>query len=162
MFICPKYCTIAIVFFIGMIYMSFAVDKCAITRRFMENLNEIQEERYRSIISERRNIYLSGYILGLAMSAIVIVGMMNCINKFQMLCLTGSITFLTAYFYYMLSPKQDLMVVYLDNRMQRMEWQKIYKKMQFNYHVGLLLGVIAAILFTMSIGDKDKMNTNEY
>jgi heterodisulfide reductase subunit A-like polyferredoxin len=62
----------------------------------------------------------------------------------------------------MLSPKQDLMVVYLDNRMQRMEWQKIYKKMQFNYHVGLLLGVIAAILFTMSIGDKDKMNINEY
>jgi hypothetical protein len=162
MFICPKYCTIAIVFFIGMIYMSFAVDKCAITKRFMENLNEMQEQRYRYIISERRNIYLSGYILGLAMSAIVIVGMMNCINKFQMLCLTGSITFLTAYFYYMLSPKQDLMVVYLDNRMQRMEWQKIYKKMQFNYHVGLLLGVIAAILFTMSIGDKDKMNVNEY
>jgi hypothetical protein len=43
------------------------------------------------------------------------------------------------------------MVVYLDNRMQRLEWQKIYKKMQFNYHVGLLLGVIAAVLLTMSV-----------
>jgi hypothetical protein len=151
MFICPKYCSIAIVFLVGMIYMTFAVDKCAIATRFVESLNEAQAERYQCIISERRNIYLSGYLLGMALSAIVIVGMMNSINKYQMICITGSITFLTVYFYYILSPKQDLMVVYLDNRMQRMEWQKIYKKMQFNYHVGLLLGVIAAVLLTMSV-----------
>lgn len=78
---------------------------------------------------------------------------MKNITKFQMLCLTGSITFLTVYFYYILSPKQDLMVVYLNDRSQRYEWQKIYKKMQFNYHVGLLLGIIAALLLTMSVND---------
>jgi hypothetical protein len=160
MFICPKYCSIAIVFFIGMIYMSFAIDKCALTRKFMRSLSDTQLERYKLIVSERRNIYLSGYLLGLSLSAIVIVGMMNTLNKMQMVCLTGSITFLTAYFYYILSPKQDLMVLYLDDRYQRYEWQKIYKKMQFNYHVGLLLGIIAAILITMSVNDKEPLSSS--
>ena len=160
MFICPKYCTIAIVFFIGMIYMSFAIDKCAVTRNFTKSLSDTQLERYKYIVSERRNIYLSGYILGLALSAIVIVGMMDSLNKMQMVCLTGSITFLTAYFYYILSPKQDLMVLYLDNRYQRYEWQKIYKKMQFNYHVGLLLGIISAALITMSVNDKEPSSSS--
>lgn len=160
MFICPKYCSVAIVFFIGMIYMSFAIDKCALTRNFMNSLSESQIERYKLIVSERRNIYLSGYLLGLALSAIVIVGMAETLNKMQMICLTGSITFLTSYFYYILSPKQDLMVLYLDNRSQRYEWQKIYKKMQFNYHVGLLLGIIAAVLITISFSnEKDKQQS---
>jgi len=153
MFICPKYCGIAIVFLVGMIYMTFAIDKCAITKNFVNSLSEAQAEKYKSIIAERRHIYLSGYLFGLALSAIIIVGMMKSITKFQMLCLTGSITFLTVYFYYILSPKQDLMVVYLNDRSQRYEWQKIYKKMQFNYHVGLLLGIIAALLLTMSVSD---------
>jgi hypothetical protein len=159
MFICPKYCSIAIVFFIGMIYMSFSIDKCALTKNFMKSLSEPQLERYKLIVSERRNIYLSGYLLGLSLSAIVIVGMMNTLNKMQMVCLTGSITFLTAYFYYILSPKQDLMVLYLNDRYQRYEWQKIYKKMQFNYHVGLLLGIIAAVLITMSVNDKESLTS---
>lgn len=153
MFICPKYCGIAIVFLVGMIYMTFAIDKCSITKNFIKSLNDAQAEKYRSIVAERRHIYLSGYLFGLALSAIIIVGMMKNITKFQMLCLTGSITFLTVYFYYILSPKQDLMVVYLNDRSQRYEWQKIYKKMQFNYHVGLLLGIIAALLLTMSVND---------
>jgi len=153
MFICPKYCGIAIVFFVGMIYMTFAIDKCAITKNFVNSLTDAQADKYKSIVAERRNIYLSGYLFGLALSAIIIVGMMKSITKFQMLCLTGSITFITVYFYYILSPKQDLMVVYLSDRSQRYEWQKIYKKMQFNYHVGLLLGIIAALLLTMSLRD---------
>ena len=142
MFICPKYCGIAIVFLVGMVYMTFAIDKCSITKNFINSLSDAQADRYKSIVAERRHIYLSGYLFGLALSAIIIVGMMKTITKFQMLCLTGSITFLTVYFYYILSPKQDLIVVYLNDKAQRNEWQKIYKKMQFNYHVGLLLGII--------------------
>lgn len=156
MFLCPKYCGLAIVFLVGMIYMTFAIDKCVITRNFVETLSESQAERYRSIINERRNIYLSGYLFGLAISAIIIISMMKTITKFQMLCLTGSITFLTVYFYYILSPKQDLMVVYLNDRNQRLQWERIYKKYQFNYHVGLLLGIISALMFTMSVKDKEE------
>ena len=63
---------------------------------------------------------------------------------------------LTSYFYYILSPKQDLMVLYLDNRRQREEWAKVYKTMQFNYHIGLLLGILAAIMFAKSCKEGDK------
>ena len=131
--------------------MTFAIDKCSITKHFINGLSESQAEKYRSIIQERRNIYLSGYLFGLAISAIIIISMMNTITKLQMLCLTGSVTFLTVYFYYILSPKQDLMVVYLNDRNQRLQWERIYKKYQFNYHLGLLLGIISALLFTMSV-----------
>ncbi len=155
MFLCPKYCGIAIIFLVGMIYMSFAIDKCEITKNFVSTLSDSQAQKYKSIISERRNIYLSGYLFGLALSAVIIVSMSHSITKFQMLCLTGSITFLTVYFYYILSPKQDLMVVYLNDRNQRMLWERIYKKYQFTYHTGLLLGIIAALLFTMSVKDKE-------
>ena len=153
MIICPKYCTVGIVFLIGMIYMAFAVDKSYVSLKFVNSLRDSQAERYKNIISERRHIYLSGYLFGLALSAIIIVGMTDKLHKFQMVCLTASVTFITVYFYYILSPKQDLMVVYLDNRYQRNEWQKIYKKMQFNYHVGWVLGIIAASLFTMAVKD---------
>lgn len=155
MILCPKYCSLAIVFLVGMIYMTFAIDKCNITKNFVETLSDLQREKYKAIINERRNIYLSGYLFGIAISAIVIISMINTITKFQMLCLTGSVTFLTVYFYYILSPKQDLMVVYLNDRNQRLQWERIYKKYQFNYHVGLLLGIISALLFTMSVKDKE-------
>ena len=61
------------------------------------------------------------------------------------------VTLLTNYFYYMLSPKSDLMVTHLDEEEQRLAWQKIYKTMQFNYHIGLVLGIIASGFFGASV-----------
>ena len=43
------------------------------------------------------------------------------------------------------------MIVHLDREDQRVEWQKIYRSMQLNYHVGLVLGIIAAGFFSGSI-----------
>jgi|Laugresu1bdmlbsd_1035121.scaffolds.fasta_scaffold29349_2 hypothetical protein len=156
MFFCPKYCGIAIVFFIAMIYMAFSVDKCDVSKNFTNSLNEYQLVKYKSIISERRGIYFTGYMLGLLISAVVIFLTFQKLQTLQILCLTGTITFLTAYFYYILSPKQDLIVLQLDTKKQREEWAKVYKTMQFNYHIGLLLGIVAAIMLAKSCKDVDE------
>jgi len=43
------------------------------------------------------------------------------------------------------------MVTHLDKEEQRLAWQKIYKTMQFNYHIGLVLGIIASGFFGASV-----------
>jgi hypothetical protein len=49
-----------------------------------------------------------------------------------------------------------LIVLQLDTKKQREEWAKVYKTMQFNYHIGLLLGIAAAIMLAKSCKDVDE------
>ena len=60
------------------------------------------------------------------------------------MCIAAGITFLVNYLYYILSPKSDSMIIHLNKKDQRVEWQKIYRGMQFNYHMGLVFGIIAS------------------
>jgi uncharacterized membrane protein YfcA len=156
--LCPKYCTVAVIFLVAMIYLSFSVDRCVASQNFMNTLNENQIMVYKSIISERRGIYFTGYLLGILLSCAVIFVFIGSksFETFETICIIASITMLTSYFYYILSPKQNLMVLYLDNRRQREEWAKVYKTMQFNYHIGLLLGILAAIMFAKSCKEGDQ------
>ena len=61
--------------------------------------------------------------------------------------MVGAITFTTNYLYYILSPKTTYMVQHLDNKDQIDEWLKIYRTMQVKYHVGLVLGILAIMIF---------------
>ena len=56
----------------------------------------------------------------------------------------------TSYFYYILSPKSKYMVSYLEGKDQIKQWLKIYKQMQFNYHIGFLLGMSGIIALSAS------------
>lgn len=149
--VCLLNCSIAVIFLVAMLYLSFSVDKSLISINFTKMLNKQQTKYYEHIIRERRNIYLSGYILGIFLSFLFIMFMKTQKYKLttnQMICSSASITFLTVYFYYILSKKPNLMVIYLDKKEQRIEWAKIYRTMQYNYHFGLVLGILAVILFT--------------
>lgn len=143
--VCLIHCAIAFVLLAGMVYLSFAVDKSAVTQSLMNELNDAQKLRYLDIIQKRRSIYLTGFTIGLFLSVVAIS--MQRSYGWSSVCLAGMITLLTVYFYYVLSPKPDLMVVYLDTEKQRQIWAEIYRKMTFHYHVGLLLGVIAVMVF---------------
>lgn len=143
------HCAISLIFFIGMVYMSFAVDKSLISQRFVRSLSPEQFEQYQHVIKSRRRIYLEGFFIGLLLSYIAIRSKKEV--GWKHVCLVGSITFLTVYFYYLLSPKPQLMVVSLQCQSQREEWAKIYKTMSFNYHMGLFLGVVGVILFTRGL-----------
>ena len=70
--ICSKTCFIAFIFLVGMIYMTFSIDKCEISDSFVDSLNDAQLEQYRLIVKERRNLYIQGFLLGLALSAIYV------------------------------------------------------------------------------------------
>ena len=61
-----------------------------------------------------------------------------------------SIIMATSYFFYILSPKSKYMISYLKSGEQVEQWLKIYKQMQFNYHIGFLLGMSAIIALSAS------------
>lgn len=148
--VCFIHCAVAFVFLVAMVYMSFAVDKTTISQGLFNQLNELQKQKYMEIIQKRREIYLHGFAIGICLSVFaVLISRSNGQSKmgWSTLCFIGCITFLSVYFYYMLSPKPELLVVYLDKEEQRKTWAQIYRTMSFTYHFGLFLGVLGVVLF---------------
>ena len=156
--VCTTSCSIAAIFLIGMIYHTFAVDQCDLYNRFMDTLSPSQQETYNRNMCERRNIYLSGYVSGLILSFFYIQYIQNKDNKdkknkYSILCIVAAISFLTSYFFYMLYPKSELIIVGLDQERQRKHWVTIYKKMQYHYHLGIVLGIIAVVFLANGMCD---------
>ena len=147
--ICLKSCAVGLVFIFATIFMTLIIDKQKIFKDYINSLNKEQLNKYNNIVNERKNISLNGYLLGLLLSLVFIVFNYNLkkINKGLVICLTSSIMFLTHYFYYILSPKTDWMVLHLDDK-QRIEWLKVYRTMQFSYHYSLLIGVLSVMIIS--------------
>jgi hypothetical protein len=87
------------------------------------------------------------YILGFVLSLFVIFYNYK-IKGFKMgnaslVCTVIAVSFITNYFYYMLSPKSDWMLNHMNSQDQVKGWLLMYREMQFNYHAGLGLGIIA-------------------
>ena len=75
-------------------------------------------------------------------------------KKFKTLtkmCIVLAISFTVNYFFYILSPKSDYMILHLNTPNERMAWLNIYKTMQFNYHLGFALGLIGMMFVGKSI-----------
>lgn len=146
--LCGISCFAAIVFLIANLYVTFTADKTTDKEALYKTLDKDDIIRYESIVKERRNVYLQGYALGILI-ALVIVSIMNTrkMGKIQITCFAGGIVLTVNYLYYMLKPKTDYMVLHLDNKDQREAWHNIYRNMQVKYHLGLVLGILAAMLF---------------
>ena len=151
---CNLGCGIALVFIIGMLYMTLSIDKKEVSGRFKKTLNEKQLDIYKNITHERLGIYYSGYGVGflLSIGAILynLMVLKSKMSKTSMVCLTSGITFLTTYFYYILSKKSDYMIMHLTSEEQKREWLNVYKTMQYNYHMGLALGIAAVMAMSVS------------
>jgi uncharacterized membrane protein YkgB len=50
----------------------------------------------------------------------------------------------------MLSPKTDWMLNHIKTNEQNKIWLEMYKTMQFNYHMGFVIGIIAVGVFAFS------------
>ena len=147
--VCYMTCSLAVVFLVANLYMTFTAHQVEAKRKLYAALSPQELKAYERIIVERRRIYLEGYLVGLVLSFLIIV--MNVwqslpLGRLSMVCTVGAVTLITNYFYYMLSPKPDLLVVRLAEPAKRELWQQVYRRMQVKYHVGLLLGIVAAML----------------
>lgn len=149
--VCTTSCAIFAVLLIGMIYMSVSIDKCTLSSDFMKTLSPEEQQKYEKRLTERKYIYYGGFILGFILSIFLLNAMPSySYGQTSILCVIGSTMFLTSYFFYILYPKQPLMIIELEKEEQRKEWAKMYKKMQYHYHTGLVIGIVAVIGFSSS------------
>ena len=147
--VCSISCSISFVFIVGMIYFYNATSKNATVLQYKQQLNAQQREAYDQIAKERLHISMQGYVLGFILSLFIIF--INYQKKHlkpaSVVCLVLATSFLTNYFYYMLSPKSDWMLNHVESRDQTQAWLFMYRKMQYYYHAGLVLGILGLGVF---------------
>lgn len=143
---CAVSCMISAIFIIGMIYFYNMTDKNPVVKHYKSLLSGELNQRYETISKERTNISYQGYILGVLLSLVIIFYNSKIkdtkMNTTSLVCTVVATTFVTNYFYYILSPKSDWMLTHLDTQEERDGWLLMYREMQYNYHMGLVLGII--------------------
>jgi len=141
-------CAVAVVLIVANIYLTLTADHSK--DNFYRTLGPELQTRYEAIIQERKLIYMKGSGLGLILSAIAISAC-GARKPVQMGCLAGAITLASTYLFYIIHPKSDYMVLYLNKVEQRTAWLNIYRNMQLKYHIGLVLGIGAAMALGYSV-----------
>jgi hypothetical protein len=132
-----------------MIYFYNATSKNATVMRYRDQLNVEQRQVYDRLAKERLHISIQGYILGFVFSFFII--MYNYKKKHikptSVVCLVLATSFITNYFYYMLTPKSDWLLNHVESREQTQAWLQMYKQMQYYYHMGMVLGIVGVGVF---------------
>jgi len=138
---------IAVALIIAMIYFQNATSKSAIVKEYKKQLPSNLQNLYEKIGSERMRINYYGYSLGLILSLIIILYNYslnkNKLTTTSLICLVIVVSFFTNYFYYILSPKSTYMLEHINSPEQTKAWLTMYREMQYNYHFGMVLGIIA-------------------
>lgn len=147
--ICKLSVMISLIFIVGYIVHAFTVDKYGITQRFRNSLDETQKKIYDKIVKERKWLSVNGYLVGLGVSLVLLV--LNYMNKkvkgiASVVSIAAATTFVIQYFFYILSPKSDWMVLHLNEEKQRSEWIKVYREMQLGFHGGIFIGIIGVAI----------------
>jgi uncharacterized protein YacL len=112
---------------------------------FSDDLDKI----YGNIVIERRNHYVIGLLLGLALSYLVLQ-LVKINNRFHKMSLFVMITLMTGVVFYFLMPKSDYMLNHLKTEEQNKAWLEVYKTMKQRYFLGFLFGALAAVPFAHS------------
>jgi len=147
---CATSCGIAVTLIAGMAYCTYMGNRTQLVQDYMRTLTEDQQRVYARIVEERRGIYLRGFGWGLLLSALLlgIHHQYKSLSRAALLCSVAAVTLATNYFYYVLSPKSDWMVLHFknDKPQDAANWLRVYRGMQVNYHVGLVLGIAGTVL----------------
>ena len=144
--ICNTSCIIAGAFIFSSVFLAFRVNKQTLNDPLFQLLSQTNKDRYMLLANERRNIYLKGFLLGFLLSLlglfIIHKTKIYKTNKISNICFITATSFIVNYFFYILHPKSDYMIRHLKSTKEKEAWLHIYRTMQFNCHLGFVLGLI--------------------
>jgi len=134
--------------------MNYAAYNSNVLVKYQHQLPDNLQRTYQNIVNERTSIYYFGYILGFVLAIIIIVYntriAKDTLSNGSMVCTVVAVSFVTNYFYYILSPKSDWMLDHIHDPEQTKAWLNMYRAMQVYYHSGLVLGLFAIGFFTFA------------
>lgn len=141
---CQKCCFVSGIFLISMIFM---LNASTITSEYEKQLPSELQGMYKSIVNERMQIYYTGFFLGFVLSVLFIIYNIYVkkekYTSISLVCIIITISFVTNYFFYVLSPKKNWMLDNVKTQEQTKAWMNMYKGMQNTYHTGLVLGIVS-------------------
>lgn len=153
---CSITALIAVGLIISMIYFQNATSKSNVVLEYKKQLPVDLQNLYDKIVAERMSISYSGYIFGLILSFVVIIYQYdfttkrNKLSNVSLVSLVVIVSFFTNYFYYMLTPKTNYMLDNLNTPEQTKAWLIMYKEMLYNYHLGMVIGIIAMAVLALA------------
>ena len=145
---CLTTCLISTGLIISIIYFQNKTMNNKVVQEYKKQLPSNLQNLYEKISKERLRINYYGYTLGLILSLIIILYNYSFTNRNKLtntslVCLVIVVSFFTNYFYYILSPKSTYMLEHINSPEQTKAWLTMYREMQYNYHMGLIIGIIA-------------------
>lgn len=120
-------------------------------REYKKSLDKDQRERLEKITDERLNIYLQGLVVGLIIALVYLYSVKS--NSWTHVCVFLAIMLGVNYLWYILSPKSDWMLKSLNSKEQKEGWLKVYRTMQYRWHMGFLLGGLGGLLLSWGLVD---------
>jgi hypothetical protein len=145
--VCRISCGLSTAFVIGMIYMTNSIEKSEIVKKYEKQLPENLKMIYKQVVKERSEIYYTGYFLGFLLAIVILILNVYLLKRkystATMVCQSVLISFIVNYFYYILTPKKNMMLEHIATPEQTKAWLKMYKGMQYSYHAGMGIGLIA-------------------
>ena len=143
--------SIGIAFIVSSIAITFCLNKKSLFNPYLDMLTDDEREKYDQIVIERRNIYLTGFGIGLFIAILMMFLLTKTLTPLQSVGIGVAIVYSISYFFYMLFPKSDYMIQYLDKKDERQAWWKIYRTLQFYYHLAFALGLFGSLLLFYGI-----------
>jgi hypothetical protein len=119
---------------------------------FMNKLDKNELNTYLKIISERRNIYIQGMVLGILLGlAYIILVNKKFSNVSLNICIFVTFVFVTNTIYYLIKPKSTYMLNHINEQDKIEAWLDIYRYMQRIYITGILIGIVSYILLSYGL-----------
>ena len=136
-------CTVASGLFASMLYLSFHPEKDDVLQAFMDTLNEKQKKLYIKIKNERSQIYFLGLVVSLLIGFIYLN---NTRKSDTRTCVFVSMVLGITVLFYLLYPKSTYMVRHLTTQKQTDAWLQVYRFMQYNHYLGMVLGGLSYLI----------------
>ena len=152
--LCRPSCFIAMMFILGNIIFTFLMNRNSVAKTYKTSLDATQKKVFDKIVDERRKLAMQGYGLGLGLAILGLIAMAYLKKSktktnfmsyaLSRICLVVATTFVVQYFYYKLMPKTAWMLDFLNSEAQKKAWLNVYRSYQFNYHLGMVIGLVGA------------------
>jgi glucan phosphoethanolaminetransferase (alkaline phosphatase superfamily) len=151
---CKISCAISAVFIIAMIFMMSATSQNNIIQKYENQLSDELKITYKNIVNDRLQNYYIGYTLGFFLALIILFYNYRFrkipASSLSVVCTVVALSFLINYFYYILSPKKDWMLNHIKTPEETKAWLEMYRGMQYYYHGGLAIGLLAVGIFAFA------------
>ena len=152
--VCSLSLTVSLIFIFGMVYMNCISDSNEVIKSYREKLSPELQEKYDKISTERASIYFQGYGIGFLVSLAFILYNYTLkkekLKWYYLFFSSLAICFIVNYFYYKIYPKSDWMLNHVKTPEETKAWLNLYKELQKNYHIGLVIGLIGVGVLAMA------------